>query len=71
MLHPRRPHENNPLTNDYRLEDEAALVAKVNEAMAVYDEYVKSQQAAGQGSAPAQGEAEAEKAKEEKTEEKA
>ncbi|KAH6617046.1 Polyadenylate-binding protein, cytoplasmic and nuclear [Chaetomium tenue] len=51
------------------LEDEAALVAKVSEAMAVYDEYVKSQQ--GPGPAPAQGEAEAEKPKEEKAEEKA
>ncbi|EAQ84912.1 hypothetical protein CHGG_08926 [Chaetomium globosum CBS 148.51] len=53
------------------LEDEAALVAKVNEAMAVYDEYVKSQQGPGQGPAPTQGEAEAEKPKEEKAEEKA
>ncbi|KAK3292526.1 Polyadenylate-binding protein, cytoplasmic and nuclear [Chaetomium fimeti] len=53
------------------LEDEAALVAKVNEAMAVYDEYVKSQQGPGQGPAPAQGEGEAEKPKEEKPEEKA
>lgn len=53
------------------LEDEAALVAKVSEAMAVYDEYVKSQQGPGQGPAPAQGEAEAEKPKEEKAEEKA
>ncbi|AEO59048.1 hypothetical protein MYCTH_2306966 [Thermothelomyces thermophilus ATCC 42464] len=61
--------DNNELVN--LLEDETALVAKVNEAMAVYDEYVKSQQAAGQGSAPAQGEVEAEKPKEEKTEEKA
>jgi polyadenylate-binding protein len=53
------------------LEDESALVAKVNEAMAVYDEYVKSQQGPGQAPPPAQGEAEAEKPKEEKAEEKA
>ncbi|KAK4158331.1 hypothetical protein C8A00DRAFT_28609 [Chaetomidium leptoderma] len=53
------------------LEDESALVAKVNEAMAVYDEYVKSQHGPGQGPAPAQGEAEAEKPQEEKAEEKA
>ncbi len=53
------------LTKTTRLEDEGALVAKVNEAMAVYDEYVKSQQG------PAPGEAEADKAKEEKVEEKA
>ena len=52
-----------------RLEDESALVAKVNEAMAVYDEYVKSQQGPAPGQA--QGEAEAEKPKEEKAEEKA
>jgi polyadenylate-binding protein len=59
------------LLTSARLEDEAALVAKVNEAMAVYDEYVKSQQGPGQGPAPGQGEAEAEKPKEEKAEEKA
>lgn len=53
-------------------EDEGALAAKVNEAMAVYDEYVKSQQPPAQGQAPAQGEAEAKKPKaEEKAEEKA
>lgn len=52
-----------------RLEDESALVAKVNEAMAVYDEYVKSQQGPAPGQT--QGEAEAEKPKEEKPEEKA
>ncbi|KAK3902280.1 hypothetical protein C8A05DRAFT_15650 [Staphylotrichum tortipilum] len=55
--------DNNELVN--LLEDEGALVAKVNEAMAVYDEYVKSQQG------PAPGEAEADKAKDEKAEEKA
>jgi polyadenylate-binding protein len=53
-----------------RLEDESALVAKVNEAMAVYEDYVKSQQG-GASQAPAQGEAEADKPKEEKAEEKA
>lgn len=55
------------LTNP-RLEDESALVAKVNEAMAVYDEYVKSQQGPAP---PSLGEAEAEKPKDEKSEEKA
>lgn len=45
------------------------MVAKVNEAMAVYDEYVKSQQ--GPGPAPAVAQGEAEKPKEEKPEEKA
>ncbi|KAG7286571.1 Protein phosphatase PP2A regulatory subunit B [Staphylotrichum longicolle] len=59
--------DNNELVN--LLEDESALVAKVNEAMAVYDEYVKSQQ--GPAAGQAQGEAEAEKPKEEKPEEKA
>ncbi|KAK4100513.1 Polyadenylate-binding protein, cytoplasmic and nuclear [Parathielavia hyrcaniae] len=59
--------DNSELVN--LLEDEAALIAKVNEAMAVYDEYVKSQQ--GPGQPPAQGEAEGEKAKDEKHEEKA
>ncbi|KAK4242811.1 hypothetical protein C8A03DRAFT_29045 [Achaetomium macrosporum] len=61
--------DNNELVN--LLEDEAALLAKVNEAMAVYDEYVKSQQGQGQGQGPAQGEAQADKPKEEKVEEKA
>jgi polyadenylate-binding protein len=51
-----------------RFEDEAALVAKVNEAMTVYDEYIKSQQQQGQGQAEA-GAGEAKK--EEKPEEKA
>ncbi|KAK4126885.1 polyadenylate binding protein [Parathielavia appendiculata] len=59
--------DNSELVN--LLEDEAALIAKVNEAMAVYDEYVKSQQGSGQPAA--QGEAEAEKPKDEKHEEKA
>ncbi|KAK4145209.1 uncharacterized protein C8A04DRAFT_35930 [Dichotomopilus funicola] len=59
--------DNNELVN--LLEDESALVAKVNEAMAVYDEYVKSQQ--GPGPAPAVAQGEAEKPKEEKPEEKA
>jgi polyadenylate-binding protein len=62
--------DNNELVN--LLDDEAALLAKVNEAMAVYDEYVKSQQGQqGQGQGPAQGEAQADKPKEEKAEEKA
>jgi len=46
-------------------EDDNALNAKVQEALAVYDEYVKSQNQS------ATGEAEAEKPKEEKAEEKA
>jgi polyadenylate-binding protein len=58
------------LTNT-RLEDESALVAKVNEAMSVYDEYIKSQQPQEQGQAQPQGEAEAAQPKEEKAEEKA
>jgi len=63
-------HSNRLLTS-CSIEDEAALVAKVNEAMAVYEEYVKSQQAQ-QSQAPAaapQAEAAAEKPKEEKAEE--
>ncbi|KAL2019896.1 hypothetical protein VTK56DRAFT_9071 [Thermocarpiscus australiensis] len=59
--------DNQELVNLF--EDEAALVAKVNEAMAVYDEYIKSQQAQNQGQAQAQAPAEANK--EEKAEEKA
>jgi polyadenylate-binding protein len=35
----------------YRIEDESALQAKVNEAMAVYDEYLKSQAPEGEGAA--------------------
>lgn len=31
------------LTHDHRIEDDGALRAKVEEAMAVYDEYVKAQ----------------------------
>lgn len=46
----------------HRIEDDAALRAKVDEAMAVYDEYVKSQ--GGEASKD-------EPAKEEKNEEKA
>ncbi|GAB1315988.1 Protein phosphatase PP2A regulatory subunit B [Madurella fahalii] len=60
--------DNQELVNLF--EDEAALVAKVNEAMTVYDEYIKSQQ--GQGQGQGQAEAEADKVKkEEKPEEKA
>lgn len=46
----------------YSVDDDAQLRAKVDEAMAVYDEYVKTNQG------PADGEG---AAKEEKTEEKA
>jgi polyadenylate-binding protein len=31
------------LTCPFRIEDEAALKAKVDEALAVYDEYIKAQ----------------------------
>jgi polyadenylate-binding protein len=54
--------ENQELVN--LIEDEAALRAKVDEALTVYDEYVKNNK--GEGDA-----AEAGDAKEEKTEEKA
>ncbi|KAK4130955.1 polyadenylate binding protein [Trichocladium antarcticum] len=53
------------------LEDESALIAKVNEAMSVYDDYIKSQQPQEQGQAQPQGEAEPAQPKEEKVEEKA
>jgi polyadenylate-binding protein len=59
------------LLTSFRLEDEAALLAKVNEAMAVYDEYVKSQQGAGAAPGAGPAGAEADKSKEEKAEEKA
>lgn len=39
------------LTSHNRLEDESALQAKVNEAMAVYDDYLKSQGGAKEGDA--------------------
>ncbi|SPQ26830.1 833e50d7-6aa6-4189-903b-5e9bb61b7c6c [Thermothielavioides terrestris] len=61
--------DNNELV--HLLEDEAALLAKVNEAMAVYDEYVKSQQGAGAAPGAGPAGAEADKSKEEKAEEKA
>ncbi len=48
------------VTDLYSIEDDGALRAKVDEAMAVYDEYVK-----------AQGGPEDEAAKEEKAEDKA
>ena len=39
------------LTCVFRIEDDSALRAKVDEAMAVYDEYVKQQDTTG-GEAP-------------------